>query len=256
MGYNGPPSMAHGFGRGGSAPRCAGRRLSFQVLMLCAALASTAALSASAAAQSKIGVAAIVKNDVTQVGAGRAEPISPGEDVVRDETVRTGGDSNAKLVFVDDTNLAVGPISTVRLDKFVFEGASTYNQVGIELAKGAFRFTTGHSEKRAYDIKTPVATIGVRGTIVDILSQLGRTTVRLQEGRAIVCPRRVPRDTHKRGCIELNNSGDTAVVTAAGARSSLPGWSFEASCKNDLSGLCGATTYASLAVTDATLCGR
>ena len=223
---------------------------------LSVALLAVIAFPAASLAQTKIGVAAFVKNDVRQVSAARAEPILPGEDVVRDETVRTGDDSSAKLVFVDDTNLAVGPISTVKLDKFVFAGASTYNQVGIELAKGAFRFTTGHSEKRAYDIRTPVATIGVRGTIVDILSQPGRTTVRLQEGRAIVCPRRSPGDTHKRGCIELNNSGDTAVVTAAGARSSPPGWSFEASCKNDLSGLCGATTYASLAVTDAALCGR
>ena len=243
--------------RGENAAAVKGARTPAVFLLLAPWLAAASLAAPSAAlAQAKIGVAAIVKNDVTQVVAARANPIKPGEDVVRDETVRTGDDSNAKLVFVDDTNLAVGPISTVKLDKFVFAGASTYNQVGIELAKGAFRFTTGHSEKRAYDIKTPVATIGVRGTIVDILSQLGRTTVRLQEGRAIVCPRRAPRDTNKRGCVELNNPGDTVVVTAAGARSSPPGWSFEASCKNDLSGLCGATTYASLAVTDAALCGR
>ena len=233
--------------RGENAAAVKGARTPAVFLLLAPWLAAASLAAPSAAlAQAKIGVAAIVKNDVTQVSAARAAPIAAGEDVVRDETVRTG----------DDSNLAVGPISTVKLDKFVFAGASTYNQVGIELAKGAFRFTTGHSEKRAYDIKTPVATIGVRGTIVDILSQPGRTTVRLQEGRAIVCPRRAPRDTNKRGCVELNNPGDTVVVTAAGARSSPPGWSFEASCKNDLSGLCGATTYASLAVTDAALCGR
>ena len=172
----------------------------------------------SALAQNKIGVAAAITNDVAQILGQRAAPIAGGEDVVRDEVVRTGAASNAKLVFVDDTNLALGPTSTVKLDKFVFADTTTYNQAGMELARGAFRFTTGHSEKRAYDIKTPVATIGVRGTILDVLSQGSKTTVVLQEGKAIVCPRRARNDTTRRGCVDLVNIGDTAVVTSSGAK--------------------------------------
>ena len=168
-------------------------------------------VSGAALAQQKIGVAAIVTNDVAQLLGQRAAPIAVNEDVVRDEVVRTGAASSAKLVFTDDTNLAVGAASTVRLDKFVFADSVTYNQAGMELAKGAFRFTTGHSEKKAYDIKTPVATIGVRGTILDVLSQGSKTTVVLHEGRAIVCPRRARSDTSRRGCVELNTPGDTAV---------------------------------------------
>lgn len=212
-------------------------------------------ITSVASAQEKIGIAATVKNDVAQLRGAAPAPIVAGEDVQRNEVVRTGSDSNTKLVFVDDTNLAVGPASTVKLDKFVFADALTYNQAGMELAKGAFRFTTGHSEKRAYDIKTPVATIGVRGTILDVLSQGSKTTVVLHEGRAIVCPRRARADTSRKGCVELNNPGDTAVVTAGGAAIAPPGWTF--ACSADL---CGVTTYASLvqpaSFTDAALCGR
>lgn len=228
------------------------RFLRLTLLPLAAALAI---VSGAAAAQQKIGVAAIVTNDVAQLLGQRAASISVNEDVVRDEVVRTGAASNAKLVFTDDTNLAVGPASTVKLDKFVFADTLTYNQAGMELAKGAFRFTTGHSEKKAYDIKTPVATIGVRGTILDVLSQGSKTTVVLHEGRAIVCPRRARSGTSRRGCVELNNSGDTAVVTAGGAAAAPPGWTF--ACAGDL---CGVTTFAALAqpanLTDPALCGR
>ena len=221
------------------------------------ALAALAALPSAALAQAKIGVAATVTNDVAQLLGQKPQPISSGEDVVRNEVVRTGEASNTKLVFVDDTNLAVGPASTVKLDKFVFAGATSYNQAGMELAKGAFRFTTGHSEKRAYDIRTPVATIGVRGTILDVLSQGARTTVVLQEGKAIVCPRRARNDTTRRGCVDLVNVGDTAVVTVGGAALSPPGWTFASNCQGSL---CASTAFASLvqpaSFTDAALCGR
>lgn len=224
-------------------------------LRLTILLAGLSALPGAAVAQQKIGVAAIVSNDVAQLLGQRATAISVNEDVVRDEVVRTGTASSAKLVFTDDTNLAVGPASTVRLDKFVFADAVAYSQAGMELAKGAFRFTTGHSDKKAYDIKTPVATIGVRGTILDVLSQGSKTTVVLHEGRAIVCPRRARSDTSRRGCVELNSPGDTAVVTAGGAALSPPGWTF--ACAGEL---CGVTPYTALVqpanLTDPALCGR
>ena len=48
-----------------------------------------------------------------------------------------------------------------------------YRDVAVRLTSGAFRFPTGNSEKAAYKITTPLATIGVRCTTLDILSQRG-----------------------------------------------------------------------------------
>ena len=92
-------------------------------------------------------------------------PINVGDSVVRDETVRTGADSAARLVMADSTNLSLGPNSTLKLDRTVFDDAHSYRDISIKLTTGAFRFVTGHSEKGAYKIQTQVATIGVRGTI-------------------------------------------------------------------------------------------
>ena len=47
-------------------------------------------------------------------------------------------------------------------------GESNGQKMTVNLAKGVFRFTTGALDKKAYQITTPTAAIGVRGTVLDI----------------------------------------------------------------------------------------
>ena len=137
-----------------------------------------------------IGSAAVAHNDVTRDLGGAMAPLAVGDSVFRNELVRTGVDSTAKLVFLDSTNLGVGPTSSVKLDKFVYVGESNGQKMTVNLAKGVFRFTTGVLDKKAYEITTPTAAIGVRGTVLDIAVQGPDTRVTLVEGQALVCPRR------------------------------------------------------------------
>ena len=202
-----------------------------------------------------IGSASTVRNSVVQVKGTASSPIGAGDSVVRDEVVRTGAESATKLVFKDSTNLAVGPTSTVRLDRFVFADDNSASKVSVNLVRGAFRFTTGGSDKRAYEIRTPVATIGVRGTVFDVSSQPGRTIVRLEQGEVIVCTR------SRSKCTTLSNPGDTVIVTAKGvSRTTLGGpgrFTFAAFCGVD--GLCSLTQFASNLPNEqgeAVLCGR
>src|SRR5260370_36751440 len=127
-------------------------------------------------AQTRVGEAAVVKNEVVRVAASATTQINVGDGLLRDEVVRTGLDSATRLVMADSTNLSLGPSATIKLDRTVFNDEHTYRDIAIRLTTGAFRFVTGHSEKTAYKITTSVATIGVRGTILDILSQRGKTT--------------------------------------------------------------------------------
>ncbi len=227
-----------------------------------------------ARAEDRIGATAIAVNEVARVD--KPGPIAQGDAVFRNETVRTGAASSAKFVFVDDTNLALGATSTVVLDRFVFDDASSYSKAAVNLAKGAFRFTSGHSPKDAYEIRTGNATIGVRGTILDIKVTSGRTVVTLVDGAAVVCPRQRfdgdprllsgPQRSEKR-CIELTHAGDTAVVTSkAASRGAVP-FSFASAGGCGTGGdLCGKTGYGGLALPkngrsdggfpDGALCGR
>jgi hypothetical protein len=127
-------------------------------------LAMLFALQAAAFAEEpKIGNATATKNKVEGVIGGRNQPISKGGEVFTNETVRTGDTGVADLVFIDNTNLSVGPTSEVRLDKFVYDPTGSSGAVVIQATKGAFRFVTGSQDKRVYEIKTPFGTLGVRG---------------------------------------------------------------------------------------------
>jgi len=88
------------------------------------------------------------------------------EALEQDDRIRTARGGSIQVRFLDDTLLTIGPDSEILLDKFVFDG-STAKSLSIEVVRGAMRFVSGTSDHTAYEIKTPVATIGVRGTIVD-----------------------------------------------------------------------------------------
>ena len=87
-------------------------------LRIAGALAVLFVLSTPANAQSRIGSANSVKPEASGSIAGT---LSAGSSVHANETVKTGGSGQAALGFIDKTNLHVGPASTVRLDKFVYD---------------------------------------------------------------------------------------------------------------------------------------
>jgi hypothetical protein len=93
---------------------------------------------------------------------GGTRMLSGGADVYSRETVRTGDSGQADLQFHDKSNLTVGPKSSVRLDKFVYDPNKTTGNVAIQATRGTFRFVTG-SQGGSYQIKSPYGTLGIRG---------------------------------------------------------------------------------------------
>ncbi|MDA9444741.1 hypothetical protein XH98_37970 [Bradyrhizobium sp. CCBAU 51745] len=232
--------------------------MNLRFLLFLTLLSAALCAAPSVQAQTRVGEAVLVQNEVLRVAASTT-PINVGDSMLRDETVRTGADSAARFVMADSTNLSLGPSATLKLDRTVFNDEHSYRDVAIRMATGAFRFVTGHSEKTAYKITTPLATIGVRGTILDILSQRSRSVVVLQEGAASVC-------TLSFQCIQLTQPGDTAIITSTGGKVTItktnsPPWTFAANCAAN-AGLCAVNQYADASPTtpavhdDGMLCGR
>ena len=216
--------------------------MNWRHVLYISALCILAALAATPVhAQARVGEAAVIKNEVVRVMGSATSQINVGDGLLRDEIVRTGLDSAARLVMADSTNLSLGPSATIKLDRTVFNDEHSYREIAIRLTTGAFRFVTGHSAKAAYKITTSLATIGVRGTEIDLLVQPGRTIAVLQHGAARVC-------ATGGQCVELTQPGDTAIITSEGGKVTIqktntPPWTFAANCAA-AAGLCAVTQFA------------
>jgi len=132
-----------------------------RILVPTLALAGLFVLQSTASnAQTRIGTTHTVKPEASGSVAGT---LSAGSGVHANETVRTGSSGQAGMRFIDQSNLNVGPSSSVRLDKFVYDPNKGSGTVVIEGARGAFRFSTGSQNKGDVKIKTPSGTLGIRG---------------------------------------------------------------------------------------------
>ena len=149
-------------------------------------------MPSAAWAETRIGVASSIKPNADGVVGANSQSLSAGSELYANETVRTGNLGQADLVFVDQTNLTVGPTSEVLLDKFVYDPTGPKGKVVLQLTRGAFRFVTGTQDHRAYAVNTPYGSLGVRGTVVEVVvaEKKGKprpdectTRVRLVEGK-------------------------------------------------------------------------
>jgi FecR protein len=114
--------------------------------------------TASNAGSSTIGVAASIKPNVEAGVGANLQTLSPGSELHASEKVRTGNLGQADLVFIDSTNLTVGPKSEVLLDEFVYNPIGSSGRVVMQATRGAFRFVTGQQDHSAYQLKTPYGT--------------------------------------------------------------------------------------------------
>jgi hypothetical protein len=130
-------------------------------LMPAVALVVLLALQSTASnAQTRIGTANSVKPEASGSIAGT---LSAGSGVHASETVKTGSAGQAGLRFLDNSNMTVGPGSSVRLDKFVYDPNKGSGAMAVEATRGAFRFSTGGQNGGEVKIKTPTGTLGIRG---------------------------------------------------------------------------------------------
>jgi hypothetical protein len=181
------------------------RVLQFSQLFLCAL-----SLAGAPTRAEPIGAAVAVERDVTHADGKAVAKLDEGDRLNQEELVTTQTASSAKLRFLDETQLIIGPTSRVKLDRFVYNPDKTAQTLGLEFVRGGFRFVTGKSDYKSYILKTPDATIGVRGTVVGIFVEKGRTTVKLKEGGMTVCVRRAKGSK----CQDVEDIDDVVVVRA------------------------------------------
>lgn len=109
----------------------------------------------------------LVTGDATATAtSGEVRVLSRGVDLFEGDTVETQVKSYVKLRYTDGGAMLIRPSSRLKIAKYVAPDPGEGSQV-TELLKGGMRAVTGAITKKKpenWEMKTPVATIGVRGT--------------------------------------------------------------------------------------------
>ena len=95
---------------------------------------------------------------------GSKRPLFAREKVSENEVLETVSDGFLAIRFMDGTDFILGAGSTVTLDAFVYDANTSVGKMSMVLGKGVFRFVSGNMRKSGVSLKTPTATIGIRGT--------------------------------------------------------------------------------------------
>ena len=117
----------------------------------------------------EVGVAAAVNQDAESKPPRRPlRRLYLGDNLVFNEMVKTGPRGLTQILLADRSALTVGSNSTLVIDKFVYDPAADKGKMALSLAKGVVRFVGGALSKKRGQVtlKTPSATIGIRGAVV------------------------------------------------------------------------------------------
>ncbi len=121
---------------------------------------------ASARVLSETGVTYAINAQGNRRLMATGAPVYPGD------TIETPVGINAVLVFRDETRMTVQPNTRMKVDDFVFDAKQpTEGRFFVSLIKGGLRAFTGVIGRANHDnvaVRTPTATVGIRGTGYDL----------------------------------------------------------------------------------------
>ena len=117
---------------------------------------------------------AFAKGQVSLMQSGGSRlPVKTGSNVNSGERVTAGHNGLAVLVFPDNSRITLQPSSEFIIRDYSYDKAAPKkNKSVLELLRGGLRAVTGLIGKYSrdnYEMRTPVATIGIRGTGFDLL---------------------------------------------------------------------------------------
>ena len=126
------------------------------------------AQAAPAGAAGPIGKVVELEGKATATRAdGTKVDLKAGDPVFQNDIIETDEDGAVGLEFADESTFSLGDSGRMVLDDMVYDPGGDDNSMGVSLVAGAFTFVSGQISKTDPDamaLKTPVATIGIRGT--------------------------------------------------------------------------------------------
>jgi len=162
------------------------------------------------------GVSEVVKK-TTKV------PTRPQLPIAKLDRVQTGN-GRVEITFVDDSTVKVTEHSKLVIDDFVYSGKPSTSRMALKFASGTARFATGQSgkmNKGNINLRTPTATIAVRGTdFAATVDDFGKSLIMLlPEPDGSVGEITV---SNAAGMVILNRAFQATIVSTMDSRPSRP----------------------------------
>jgi len=124
------------------------------------------AAEARGAAREEAAEVLLSEGDTRLVRGGSfSTPVRRDEPIRSGDLIRTGADGRVQLRFADGALMSIAPDSDFRVEDYVFDTGRPRSF--FELMQGSVRAVSGRIGKRdpeAFRLRTPTATIGIRGT--------------------------------------------------------------------------------------------
>lgn len=123
-------------------------------------------------AQSQVGVAAAIQGSVEVYSGGAWHEPLAGESLFLGDRVRTQAQSGMQILLLDESVFTVGESNDLIIDSFVYDPDSGVGGLVARSTQGFLRFVSGGVGSIApqnTSLTTPSATIGTRGTSVDVI---------------------------------------------------------------------------------------
>lgn len=145
-------------------------------------------------AEATVASVAFLSGGAQRERAGQRIALVVGDTLQPGDLLRTEADANLTLRLADSTRVLVSGGSQLRMDSLLVFGHSgvTRSQLSLEQGEAESRVNPQRTPGSAYDIRTPVLTLGVRGTEFRVRTAAGSTAAEVTEGRVAASVGRKP----------------------------------------------------------------
>jgi len=180
-------------------------------------------------AEATVASVAFLSGVAQRERAGERIALGVGDTLQPGDLLRTEPGANLTLRLADSTRVLVSGGSQLRMDALLVFGHSgvTRSQLSLDEGEAESRVNPQHTRGSAYDIRTPVLTLGVRGTEFRVRVGADRTAAEVTEGRVAARSGRQPVATIADGFgMVAGAAGATPVkpLPPAPGLSTLPIW--------------------------------
>jgi hypothetical protein len=170
-------------------------------------------------AQAKVAIVKALRGEASVDQAGKKTALAVDTWVVSGSTITTGPRSFVRLVFIDKSQMNIGPSSEMRIEQF---GGGDAGVIGMVRGKLRSQVSKDYLQQKNKDksklfIKTPNAVMGIRGTDFMISTNGQNTAAVLFEGEVVF------NKLENGAARDIPTSALEAVVNGSGTARMQPG---------------------------------